>query len=119
MVDWIWLGGSEGRTPRHGMAPPAALSLLLSNHPSSPSPPHHRRRPGPGGLLVPPRPHTPPSFIHRHDKRRVPFSPSSPRLGHHVLRPAAAPAIAPGDHWGNWAFLLSAAAFGTWYVCFH
>jgi len=93
------------------MAPPAAPShLLLSNHPSSPSPPHHRRRPGPGGLLVPPRPHTPRSFIHRHDKRRVPFSPSSPRLGHHVLRPA----IAPGDHWGNWAFLLSAAAFGTW-----
>ncbi|KAF8662320.1 hypothetical protein HU200_056531 [Digitaria exilis] len=84
-----------------GMATPAAL--LLSNH----SPPHRRRcllRP-PGFLLQ--KLHRPRTCItlHQDDKR----------LRHHVLRPPDAPAIiAPGDHWGNWAFLLSAAAFGTW-----
>ncbi|OEL25492.1 putative membrane protein YjcL [Dichanthelium oligosanthes] len=95
------------------MAPPAAS--LLSNH-SSPSPPHRRLLLRPTGLLLPPRPHT--RIIHRHDKCGVSSSSPSPRLRHHVvLRPpgaAATPAIPPGDHWGNWAFLLSAAAFGTW-----
>ncbi|XP_040381151.1 uncharacterized membrane protein YjcL [Oryza brachyantha] len=91
---------------------PAALLLLLSNH-SSPPPPCYRltlarcssrsRLP----LLPRPRPH--------HDGA----SPSPPRLRlRHAgpLRAAAlpVPVIAPGDHWGNWAFLLSAAAFGTW-----
>uniref|UniRef100_A0A453QC16 Uncharacterized protein n=1 Tax=Aegilops tauschii subsp. strangulata TaxID=200361 RepID=A0A453QC16_AEGTS len=32
----------------------------------------------------------------------------------HVRPLRAVPVIAPGDQWGNWAFLLSAAAFGTW-----
>lgn len=90
-----------------GVATPAAL--LLSNH-SSPS--THRCL-----LLRPPellRPHT--CVTHHYDKR-VSFSSSPPRLSRHALRPpgaAATPAIAAGDHWGNWAFLLSAAAFGTW-----
>uniref|UniRef100_A0A0E0L6U8 Membrane protein YjcL n=2 Tax=Oryza punctata TaxID=4537 RepID=A0A0E0L6U8_ORYPU len=79
------------------MAPPAAL-LLPSNH-SSP-PPYFR--------LPRPLPH----------HATVCASPSPParlRLRHAApLRAAALPAIAPGDHWGNWAFLLSAAAFGTW-----
>ncbi|CAN6215442.1 unnamed protein product [Urochloa humidicola] len=86
-------------------------TLLLSNH-SSPSPPH--RRP-PVLLLPPPRRHT--CIIRHHDT--CPLSASSThRLRHHVLlRPpgaVATPVIAAGDHWGNWAFLLSAAAFGTW-----
>ncbi|CAN6202845.1 unnamed protein product [Urochloa humidicola] len=85
-----------------GMATPAAL--LLPNH-SSPSPPHRRRAPV---LVVLPRRHT--------DKCGVSSS-SCHRLRHHALRPpgaAATPVIAAGDNWGNWAFLLSAAAFGTW-----
>ncbi|CAN6192141.1 unnamed protein product [Urochloa humidicola] len=87
------------------------VTLLLSNH-SSPSPPH--RRP-PVLLLPPPRRHT--CIIRHHDT--CPLSASSThRLRHHVLlRPpgaVATPVIAAGDHWGNWAFLLSAAAFGTW-----
>ena len=96
------------------MAPPAAQAqLLLSNHPS-PSPPHRRRlfpllfrRP------LPPRLHTCTTrHYHGHDK----CASYSPRLRHALRPPAAAAtvAIAPGDHWGNWAFLLSAAAFGTW-----
>lgn len=96
-----------------GMAPPAAQAqLLLSSHPS-PSPPHHRRL---LPLLLrrqPPRPHT---CTIRHYQGHDKCASSSPRL-RHALRPpaaAAAVAIAPGDHWGNWAFLLSAAAFGTW-----
>ncbi|CAL5045099.1 unnamed protein product [Urochloa decumbens] len=91
-----------------GMATPGAL--LLSNH-SSPWPPHRR----PPVLLLPsPRRHT--CIIRHHDKCSFSSS-SSHRLRHHVLRPPGAaptPAIAAGDHWGNWAFLLSAAAFGTW-----
>ncbi|XP_062233815.1 uncharacterized protein LOC133931018 [Phragmites australis] len=85
------------------MAPPAAL--LLSSH-SSPSPSY--RLPGrpPVLLSVPPRPHI-------RDNRCSSSSP--PRLRHaRPLGAAAVVAIAPGDHWGNWAFLLSAAAFGTW-----
>ncbi|XP_066377779.1 uncharacterized protein [Miscanthus floridulus] len=96
------------------MAPPAAQAqLLLSNDPS-PSPPHRRRlfpllfrRP------LPPRLHTCTTrHYHGHDK----CASYSPRLRHALRPPAAAAtvAIAPGDHWGNWAFLLSAAAFGTW-----
>ncbi|TVU12975.1 hypothetical protein EJB05_46642, partial [Eragrostis curvula] len=82
------------------MAPPAAL--LLSNH-SSPSP---RRLLNVRPLALP-RPHL------RLQRGSTGTSFSSARLRH--VRPlAAAVAIPPGDHWGNWAFLLSAAAFGTW-----
>jgi hypothetical protein len=113
--------GSQFQTrrddPMTGMATPAAL--LLSNHFFSPSPSTPRRLLllRPPGLL---RPRT--CVTHHHDKRASFSSPSSPRLRRHALRPpgaaAATPVIAAGDHWGNWAFLLSAAAFGTWYVSF-
>ncbi|CAN6166265.1 unnamed protein product [Urochloa humidicola] len=92
------------------VATPAAL--LLSNH-TSPSPPH--RRP-PVLLLPPPRRHT--CITRHHDTCSLSSSSSPRRLRHHVLlQPpgaVATPVIATGDHWGNWAFLLSAAAFGTW-----
>ncbi|KAJ1257552.1 hypothetical protein BS78_10G004700 [Paspalum vaginatum] len=95
------------------MAPRPTAALLLSSH-SSPSSPCILRRPPPR-LLLQPRPHTCTTIRH-HDK--CSSSASFPRLRRHALRPpggaAAALAIAPGDHWGNWAFLLSAAAFGTW-----
>uniref|UniRef100_A0A0A8Y721 DUF819 domain-containing protein n=1 Tax=Arundo donax TaxID=35708 RepID=A0A0A8Y721_ARUDO len=91
------------------MAPPAAL--LLSNH-SSPSPRYRllRRPPKLRPAVLLPAPIHP---LHRlcHYSNRS----SSSRLGHvQPLAAAATVAIAPGDHWGNWAFLLSAAAFGTW-----
>ncbi|BAF18481.1 Os06g0107100 [Oryza sativa Japonica Group] len=86
------------------MAPPAPAALLL--------PSNHSYRP----LL--PRP----ILHHATGFACASASPSPPprlrlRLRHAApLRAAALPAIAiaPGDHWGNWAFLLSAAAFGTW-----
>jgi hypothetical protein len=94
-----------------GMAPPAAQAqLLLSNHPSPLLSPPQRRR-----LLggPPPRSHT--CAIRHHHGHDKCASSSSTRLRHALRPPAAtAVAIAPGDHWGNWAFLLSAAAFGTW-----
>lgn len=93
------------------MAPPAAQAqLLLSNHPSPLLSPPQRRR-----LLggPPPRSHT--CAIRHHHGHDKCASSSSTRLRHALRPPAAtAVAIAPGDHWGNWAFLLSAAAFGTW-----
>lgn len=98
------------------MAPPpprAALHPLLSSH-TSPSPPHRRRPPHGLLLLLLPRQRTWTAI------RSSPPSSPRARIGRqHALRPpgaaAALPlAIAPGDHWGNWAFLLSAAAFGTW-----
>ncbi|XP_037423819.1 uncharacterized membrane protein YjcL-like [Triticum dicoccoides] len=80
---------------------PLAASLLRP----SPSPPCHlllqRRR---AGSLQPLAPRLPRFW-------RDGCQP--PRL-RHVRPPRAAPIIAPGDQWGNWAFLLSAAAFGTW-----
>ncbi|KAL6606472.1 hypothetical protein ACP70R_042125 [Stipagrostis hirtigluma subsp. patula] len=90
------------------MAPPAAL---LSNH-SSPLPYSRLRRPPKlRPLVLPP---LPPLRRLQHDDRCASSS-SSTRLRHvRPLGAAAAVAIAPGDHWGNWAFLLSAAAFGTW-----
>ncbi|WVZ82952.1 hypothetical protein U9M48_030152 [Paspalum notatum var. saurae] len=99
------------------MAPRPTAALLLSSHRSSPSPPPRHgtlRRPPPRLLLLQPRPHT--CIITRHpDKCSSSSSSSSPRLRRHAfLRPPGGAAIAPGDHWGNWAFLLSAAAFGTW-----
>lgn len=86
------------------MAPPPPAALLL--------PSNHSYRP----LLPRPIPHHATAFACASP------SPSPPprlrlRLRHAgPLRAAALPAIAiaPGDHWGNWAFLLSAAAFGTW-----
>jgi hypothetical protein len=115
-----------------GMAPPAAQAqLLLSNHPSPLlSPPQRRRLLGgppqrrhPSPLLSPPQRRRllggPPPRSHtcaiRHHHGHDKCASSSTRLRHALRPPAAtAVAIAPGDHWGNWAFLLSAAAFGTW-----
>uniref|UniRef100_A0ACD6A884 Uncharacterized protein n=1 Tax=Avena sativa TaxID=4498 RepID=A0ACD6A884_AVESA len=89
------------------MAP--SVSLLLS-----PSPPCHRlllrgratlRQPAP---RLPWRPLLPLRRLSRDGDGHCP-----PRL-RHVRPPAAVSIIAPADQWGNWAFLLSAAAFGTW-----
>uniref|UniRef100_A0A0D9WKW3 Membrane protein YjcL n=1 Tax=Leersia perrieri TaxID=77586 RepID=A0A0D9WKW3_9ORYZ len=76
------------------MAPPMA-ALLFSNQSSLP---YYRLARSPSRLPL----HLRPLPYRRHA--------AGP------LRAAAlpVPAIAPGDHWGNWAFLLSAAAFGTW-----
>nr|BAJ89143.1 predicted protein [Hordeum vulgare subsp. vulgare] len=85
-----------------GMPPP--VSPLLS----SPSPPLHlHRRPRP---LAPRSPRWPLRRLWR-DGGGDGCQPSRLR---HVRPPRAVPIIAPGDQWGNWAFLLSAAAFGTW-----
>lgn len=97
--------GKRRELKKSGMAPPAPAALLL--------PSNHSYRP----LL--PRP----ILHHATGFACASASPSPPprlrlRLRHAApLRAAALPAIAiaPGDHWGNWAFLLSAAAFGTWY----
>ncbi|KAM3196754.1 hypothetical protein ACQJBY_072450 [Aegilops geniculata] len=79
-----------------------AAPLLLP----SPSPPCHllllQRRLA--GSLRPPAPRLP----------RLWRDGCQPRRLRHARPPRAAPIIAPGDQWGNWAFLLSAAAFGTW-----
>ncbi|KAF2924776.1 hypothetical protein DAI22_06g004200 [Oryza sativa Japonica Group] len=96
--------GKRRELKKSGMAPPAPAALLL--------PSNHSYRP----LL--PRP----ILHHATGFACASASPSPPprlrlRLRHAApLRAAALPAIAiaPGDHWGNWAFLLSAAAFGTW-----
>ncbi|XBI77156.1 hypothetical protein VPH35_070317 [Triticum aestivum] len=62
-------------------------------------------------------------FQRRCAVRLRPLAPRLPRLWRdgcqpsrlrHLRPPRAVPIIAPGDQWGNWAFLLSAAAFGTW-----
>jgi hypothetical protein len=91
-----------------GMAPP--VSLLPS---SSPSPPCHRvlRRRASLRPLAPPLPRRP--LLRRLSDDNNSSSECSPRL-RHVRPPAAVSIIAAGDQWGNWAFLLSAAAFGTW-----
>uniref|UniRef100_A0ACD5ZNL0 Uncharacterized protein n=1 Tax=Avena sativa TaxID=4498 RepID=A0ACD5ZNL0_AVESA len=92
------------------MAPSAPL--LLSSSPSSP--PCHRlllrrratlRQPAP---RLPWRPLLPLRRLSRDSDDHCP-----PRL-RHARPPAAVSIIAPADQWGNWAFLLSAAAFGTW-----
>ncbi|KAL6861386.1 hypothetical protein ACP4OV_017086 [Aristida adscensionis] len=93
------------------MAPPAAL--LISDH--SPPPCRRLRRSPQLRPLLPPPPPPPPRrrLQLQHDDRCC-SSPSA-RLRHvRPLAAAGAVTIAPGDHWGNWAFLLSAAAFGTW-----
>ncbi|CAM0912476.1 unnamed protein product [Alopecurus aequalis] len=92
------------------MAPSA--SLLLSS--ASPSPPCHRllrRRASirPLAPRFPLRPLSPLRRLSRDDDDKC----SPPRL-RHVRPPAAVSIIGPADQWGNWAFLLSAAAFGTW-----
>ncbi|XP_037419414.1 uncharacterized membrane protein YjcL-like [Triticum dicoccoides] len=87
-----------------GMAPLAASPLL-----PSPSPPCHllpQRRSA--GSLRPLAPRLPRLC------RDGGGDGCQPRRLRHVRPPRAAPIIAPGDQWGNWAFLLSAAAFGTW-----
>ncbi|KAL5212424.1 hypothetical protein ABZP36_023271 [Zizania latifolia] len=83
------------------MAPPAARQLISSHS----SPPPYYRLARPLSLLPRSLPH------HRNHGSKL----ASPlRLRHAGPLRAAAVAIAPADHWGNWAFLLSAAAFGTW-----
>ncbi|KAM0895944.1 hypothetical protein ACQ4PT_023503 [Festuca glaucescens] len=90
------------------MAPP--VSLLPS---SSRSPPCHRvlRRRASLRPLAPLLPRRPLLSLRRLSDDNN--SECSPRL-RHVRPPAAVSIIATSDQWGNWAFLLSAAAFGTW-----
>ncbi|KAG8069555.1 hypothetical protein GUJ93_ZPchr0006g43595 [Zizania palustris] len=83
------------------MAPPTARPLISNRS----SPPPYYRLARPLSLLPCLLPHH-----HIHGSKLA----SPLRLSHAGPLRAAAVAIAPGDHWGNWAFLLSAAAFGTW-----
>ncbi|GJN01155.1 hypothetical protein PR202_ga18397 [Eleusine coracana subsp. coracana] len=87
------------------MAPTSALLQVISNHHQ-----HHRLHRQPlnlGPLVLPRHPRQ------RHGNNCVSLS-SSRRIRPVRAAASSATIIAPGDHWGNWAFLLSAAAFGTW-----
>ncbi|CAD6338051.1 unnamed protein product [Miscanthus lutarioriparius] len=90
---------AQARRAPTGQRGPLQPPLAVAAAPSAPLPP-------------PPRPQT--CTIRHHHGGHDKWASSSPRLRHALRPPAAAVAIAPGDHWGNWAFLLSAAAFGTW-----
>ncbi|KAK3128176.1 hypothetical protein QOZ80_6BG0457940 [Eleusine coracana subsp. coracana] len=84
------------------MAPTSALLQVISNHRL------HRHPLNLRPLVLPRHPRQ------RHTNNCVSFSSFPRRLRHVRAAASSVSIIAPGDHWGNWAFLLSAAAFGTW-----